>query len=85
MSAAFAAAEARLTGVLPYNLEPLAFLDVGAVGSDPLTLDSPLLLSPGAGFRWKSPIGVLRTTLAHGFPAAPAGGWTFYFSFGEEF
>ena len=85
MTAAFVDFESRFSTVLPFNVEPFAFLDLGAVGSAPGSLDSPLLYSPGIGLRWKSPVGVLRSTLARGYPVALEGGWTFYFSFGEEF
>jgi translocation and assembly module TamA len=85
MTAAFLDPEIRFSTVLPLNIEPLLFIDLGLIGSDPWTFDQPLLYAPGGGFRWKSPVGTLRTTLAHGYPVDLAGGWTFYFSFGEEF
>jgi translocation and assembly module TamA len=85
MMSAFVGPEVRFSTVLPLNIEPFVFTDFGAVGSEPWTFDSPMLISPGAGLRWKSPVGTLRTTLARGFPDESLGGWRFYFSFGEEF
>jgi translocation and assembly module TamA len=77
--------EIRFTALLPIGLEPFAFWDIGAVGYSPLSFDSPVLYSPGLGLRFKSPVGVFRTTLARGYPVNTPGGWNFYFSFGQEF
>jgi outer membrane translocation and assembly module TamA len=81
----FADFEIRLASELPFNLDPFIFMDFGMVGREVFTFDDPLYRSPGFGLRWKSPIGVIRTTLAHGFPDDSHGHWQFYFSFGEEF
>lgn len=89
LSLAFASWEARFGGKLPLGLEPFGFLDTGALGYDPLSLGRPFYWSPGFGIRYPSPIGVIRTTLAHGFLAGMSGTeyshWQFYFNFGEEF
>jgi translocation and assembly module TamA len=83
--------ELRLTALPLFGVQPFLFCDIGMTGLSPMEFDSPLLYSPGLGLRYKSPFGVFRTTLARGFPInpmsalAPPGGWTFYFSFGEEF
>jgi outer membrane translocation and assembly module TamA len=74
-----------------FFLEPLMFLDFGALGYDTLELQKPFYLSPGFGFRYQSPFGTLRTSLAHG--RSFGGGaknekiekLQFFFSFGEEF
>lgn len=76
--------ELRLVQTLPWGLEPFAFSDVGALGREPLRIDSPIYGSPGFGMRWQSPIGAFRTTLARGFPWSQ-GHWQFYLSYGEEF
>jgi translocation and assembly module TamA len=85
MTALYLDPEIRLAGVLPFGIQPVFFTDFGLVGSAPVSVDSPLLYSPGFGIRYKSPIGVFRTTLARGFPINTPGGWNFYLSFGEEF
>ncbi len=90
---AFLDFEARVGSVLPWGFDPFIFLDLGETGATPLGLGSPLYWSPGFGLRWQSPIGVLRTTLARGYPENPLGGRAedapgglhFYLSFGEEF
>jgi outer membrane translocation and assembly module TamA len=88
-SAAFADFEARLGGVLPLGIQPFGFLDVGLTGREPVRWALPLYWNPGFGLRWESPIGVFRTTLAHGYvtgqPESPRSHWQFFFSFGEEF
>ncbi len=85
MTTAFLDFEARLTEGLPLGIESLFFVDVGGAGATPFALESPLLWSPGAGLRYKSPFGVFRTTIAHGYPEDMSGGWHFFLSFGEEF
>jgi len=85
MSSLYLGAEFRLGDVLPLNLQPFAFLDTGALGSEPLRLDRPIYVSPGLGLRVPSPIGVFRATLAHGFADGIPDHWQFFFSYGEEF
>ncbi len=90
LTVAFLGFEGRVGHVLPFNIEPIFFGDVGAVGNTPFDFDTPLYISPGAGLRWLSPIGVLRTTVSHGLVIGTStrsdiSHWQFYFSFGEEF
>ncbi len=85
LTSGFLDLEARLTHTLPYNFDLIFFLDVGAIGSRPSVLDLPIYWSPGLGLRWGSPIGVLRTTLAHGYSNLNPNHLQFYFSYGEEF
>ena len=89
LSSAFAGFEARLDVGLPWSIQPLAFVDVGALGAGPASLMLPIYWSPGAGLRVESPVGVLRATLAHGFvsgtPQSLLSHFQFFFSFGEEF
>jgi outer membrane protein assembly factor BamA len=85
LTSGYVGIEQRLANTLPYGFEPFIFADVGAIGSQFLSFDSPLYSSPGLGMRWKSPIGSFRTTIAQGFSGAHAEGWTWYFRYGEEF
>jgi translocation and assembly module TamA len=92
LTALYTGLELRMANIFPLNLQPMAFIDVGVLGQDELSLDLPVYWSPGLGMRWPSPIGVVRITAAHGYLARnhnPAndgvGGWTFYFALGEEF
>jgi translocation and assembly module TamA len=77
--------EVRMGRELPLGLEPFAFIDVGMLGSAPLTFDNPIYWSPGFGIRWSSSFGVFRTTLAHGFAGNAPGHYQFFLSYGEEF
>jgi translocation and assembly module TamA len=84
--------EARLANVLPLNIQPLVFFDIGAMGQRSMDLDYPVYASPGFGMRWPSFVGVFRVTLGHGFlinNKNPANNnlehWQFFFSYGEEF
>ncbi|OFZ56531.1 MAG: hypothetical protein A2428_15210 [Bdellovibrionales bacterium RIFOXYC1_FULL_54_43] len=72
------------------EVEPMLFVDVGALGRSSYFLDDPIYWSPGVGLNWNSPLGVLRTTLAHGYTTRQVPGaaplvshWQFYFSLGE--
>jgi len=81
--------EARYAAGFWFGLQPLVFMDFGALGSYATQLNSPVYLSPGGGLRYESPFGSLRATLAHGY--APGSNdptlshFQFFFSFGEEF
>lgn len=83
--------EVRFADLLPWKLQPFVFADLGLMGDRPVTLNLPAFWSPGFGIRWESPIGTIRSSLAHGFFAKDRGidpqysHWQFYFSFGEEF
>jgi outer membrane translocation and assembly module TamA len=92
LSSVFGGVELRFGGPLPLGTQPLLFLDAGALGNAPWSLDHPAYVSPGFGARWESPIGVVRTSLAHGFilpgdTSVPDSfsHLQFYLSLGEEF
>ena len=84
----FGSAEARGTGLLPLDLQPYLFADIGSVSRNTFDFSAPWYLSPGFGLRYPSAFGVFRASLAHGMPlsnAGIAGHWQFQFSYGEEF
>jgi translocation and assembly module TamA len=85
LTSTYLGVEARLSNTLPYGLDPFVFFDVGAIGLESAQLNSPLYWSPGIGLRWASPVGPLRTTLAHGFSGSTPEHLQFYLSLGEEF
>jgi translocation and assembly module TamA len=85
MTSFFLGTELRLANELPLHLDPFLFVDLGMIGTSPFDFQSPLYRSPGAGIRWGSPVGSIRTTIAHGFPEDASGHWQFYFALGEEF
>ena len=92
LTSAFTSVELRLTNTLPFGMQPIAFVDFGALGRTSFNLDYPVYWSPGFGMRLYSVFGVFRTTLAHGFMIKNsnpgnnrASHWQFYFSYGEEF
>ena len=92
LTALYAGLEVQLANVLPLNIQPIVFVDVGAMGQDTLSLDRPAYWSPGFGVRWPSLIGIFRATAAHGYLIRnddPANGrlshWQYYISIGEEF
>lgn len=90
---AYVGSEFRLAEILPWGLQPLVLFDIGRVGSNPLTLNSPVYFSVGPGMRWESPIGVFRMTLARGWASgrpydasqSTLKQWQFLIGFGEEF
>jgi hypothetical protein len=64
------------------------------LGTEKFSLQNPWYFSPGLGLRVQTQVGVIRTTLAHGFLYKPAEyalrpgnpeHLQFFFSFGEEF
>lgn len=92
LTALYAGAEGRLAHVLPLNIQPLVFFDIGAMGQRSMDIDYPLYVSPGFGVRWPSFVGVFRFTVGHGFLINnnnPANNnlehWQLFFSYGEEF
>jgi translocation and assembly module TamA len=92
MTKAYLGSELRELALLPFNLQPFIFADIGALGSAPETLEQPVYWSPGFGLRWASPVGAFRVEAAHGYllnaPLAsdPAlSHWQFYLSYGVEF
>lgn len=92
LTSLYAGAELRLANILPLNLQPIVFVDVGALGQGSFDIDVPGYWSPGFGIRWPSFVGVMRFTVAHGYLLKnrnPANNnlshWQFYFALGEEF
>lgn len=85
--------EARLGDVLPYGLQPLVFLDGAMGGRTDAHLDPDVYWSPGAGLRWRLPVGSIRGTVARGLvwhrdaasPPLYPPHWQLFLSFGEEF
>ncbi len=81
--------ESRFTHVLPFNLQPLAFIDLAKVGFSQSSLTPTLYYSPGVGLRWQSPFGSFRTTLANGLIQNGVENedqqYVFYLSYGREF
>jgi outer membrane translocation and assembly module TamA len=97
LSSFYLGAEARFKNFFG-PIEPLAFVDFGAMGRRHLDFSPPYYMSPGLGARWKTPFGTIRSTLALGFLSRGGNilvwkarstkvGWPFqfYFSWGEEF
>ena len=92
LTAAYDGLELRL-GDVAYGVQPLLFLDAAMAGRTSVHLDRDVYWSPGAGFRWRLPIGSIRGTLARGIlwrreaVALPLykPHWQFFFSFGKEF
>ncbi len=89
---AYLGAELRLLRVLPFELQPFAFFDIAKLGLQSFELDEGVLLSPGLGLRWQSPIGAVRTTAAKGIASQAvkdrfdlSSDWTFFISLGQEF
>jgi translocation and assembly module TamA len=89
LTSVYASVEGRGVGLLPFQLEPYAFVDVGSVSRTSLDLTAPWYLSPGAGIRWGSMVGVFRVSIARGFALAAANQsaehWQLHLSYGEEF
>lgn len=76
--------------LLPETFEPQIYLDLGGIGDSSFALQRPLYWSPGIGLRWRSPIGPVQASLAHGYAtsAEPSGmtppfHWQFYFGWGQ--
>jgi translocation and assembly module TamA len=92
LTALYQGVELRAGDVLPYNVQPLVFIDAAMAGRRDLRLDRDVYWSPGAGLRWGSPVGSFRFTFARGYTwrrdpelASIAPHWQFFFSFGQEF
>lgn len=91
LSAAWAGLEIRLANYLPFWIQPFVFFDVGIMGNQAFEFNTPVYYAPGAGVRVASPIGVFRTTFAHGFKSSESDGnlgnthFQFYITYGEEF
>ena len=93
LTAVYNGVELRMGDVLPHGLQPLVFLDAAIVGRRYFKLDPNIYWSPGFGFRWNSPVGSVRVTLARGLVwrrdrAAEVllkPQWRFFLSLGTEF
>ena len=93
LTIAYDGLELRMGDVLPYGLQPLVFFDAAMAGRKDVHLDPDVYWSPGAGLRWKLPIGSIRGTVARGLvwhrdataPPLYPPHWQLFFSFGEEF
>lgn len=91
LAAAFVSTEVRLAKYLPLWLEPFLFFDIGIIGPQAFQFKLPFYMSPGAGIRVASPIGVIRATVSHGMKTGSqdnqAGNthFQFFMSYGEEF
>ena len=93
LTAAYDGIELRLGDVLPYGLQPLAFVDGAMAGRTGAHLDPDVYWSPGIGLRWRLPVGSIRGTVARGMvwhrdasaPPLYAPHWQLFLSFGQEF
>ena len=85
--------ELRMGDVLPHGFQPLIFMDAAMGGRGSFKLDPNVYWSPGFGFRWNSPVGSVRVTLARGYvwhraraaEALLTPKWRFFLSLGTEF
>ena len=92
LTALYQGVELRAGDILPYGLQPFAFVDAAMGGQTSFHLDPDVYWSPGGGLRWASPVGTIRTTAARGLVwrrgsalEPPRPHWQFFFSFGREF
>jgi len=93
LTAVYDGVEVRMGDVLAHGLEPLLFVDAAMAGRADLHLDRDVYWSPGAGLRWRLPVGSIRLTAARGLVSRRAADtspryrphWQFFFSFGKEF
>ncbi len=68
LTGANASVEGRLHDVLFRIIDVFSFLDTGVLGTQANgQFDQPIFWSPGVGFRWESPLGVLRFYVARRF------------------
>jgi translocation and assembly module TamA len=84
--------ELRLGDVLPWGLQPLAFVDAAMAGRRHAELERAIYWSPGAGIRWATPVGSIRATVGRGMVERqdpgieyPLEHWQYFFSLGREF
>jgi outer membrane protein assembly factor BamA len=87
-SAAYLGTELRISRMLP--MEPIFFLDAGALSEESFNWSPPYYLSPGFGLRYHSFLGTLRFTAAYGYtlneaPPKTKNSVQLFFSLGEEF
>jgi len=90
-SAFYSSLELRNFSLIGPAWQPLVFADIGLLGESSSSLQTPIYWSPGFGMRWDSPVGVFRSTLAHGYiwqgPQEPQelSHLQFFLSYGKEF
>ena len=72
--------------------DPFVFLDVGKLGPQNASLETPTYVSPGAGVRYESPFGAFRVFVAQGIVVDPRSDrpgterqWRANVTYGEEF
>jgi translocation and assembly module TamA len=92
LTSVYQGVELRAGDVLPARVEPFLFIDAAMGGVRSFRVDPDVYYAPGAGVRWASPLGTIRTTLGRGLTwrrgsvtAPPRPHWQFFFSFGKEF
>jgi translocation and assembly module TamA len=92
LTTAYMGLELRTREILPFDLEPIIFFDIGRYGDQAMTLDPTNFWSPGIGVHWPSIIGTIRATLAYGFLSGRdeegfqhLSRWQAYLSYGEQF
>lgn len=92
LTSVYEGVELRAGDILPYGLQPFLFVDAAMGGAASFALEPDVYYSPGAGVRWASPFGTVRTTAARGLVwrrgsafEPPRPGWRFFFSYGREF
>lgn len=89
LSATYGGVEMRVARL--FSLEPLLFVDAGALGDHAFEARGPYYLSPGMGLRWGSAFGTLRFTAAYGYSLGSPereenkSHVQYFASFGEEF
>ncbi len=78
--------------ILPYNFQPLIFIDAAMGSPRDFHLDPDIYYAPGTGVRWAPAFGSMRLTIARGMTwrrgsleAPPTPHWQLFFSFGKEF
>lgn len=89
LSSAYGGLEMRIARL--FSLEPLLFVDAGALGDHAFEARGPYYFSPGVGLRWGSAFGTLRFTAAYGYSLGEPdreekkSHVQYFASFGEEF
>lgn len=63
--------ELRRTYVVIKSLEGFAFMDAARFGAQSWELDQAVYYSPGVGFRWLSPIGMVQSFIARAYRTDP--------------
>jgi outer membrane translocation and assembly module TamA len=92
LSVFYSGIELRMRSIVPFGLQPLAFVDYGRIAQSRGRFEPEIYWSPGVGVHIQSAIGPVRLTLARGQVIRPEGGdvgpaprWQFYLGLGEQF